>query len=224
MKSPIALLLCAAVPAFAGEALPLKVEASKQVLMADQVITLQKVAPPVLARRPAPVAPPVVQRTQTLEELRAEAKTWRSLNVTATVYPTTPVLTELRVRTDEKEYVCLSNVDFRDLTQIGQFEDEHSVYAWFPFVSEGDPAEVAKFPDGLSKTYPDFVVVGGQHDVQALKGLDVVHAYYAANKDRLAKERVAREAEAAKREQELRDNPPVKQPITFQFWEMPTAK
>lgn len=223
MKSCIAILLCTALPLFAGDARSFRVEVSKQIQFADQAVIFEKVASPVLVQRPSG-APSAVEQTYTLEDLGREAKTWRSLDVTATVYPTTPVLTELRVRTEEKEYLCISNVDFRDLSQISQFEDEHNVYAWFPIVSEGDPAEMKKFPAGLGTSAPDFVVISGTHDKQALQGLDVVHAYYRLNKAALVTQRIARERERAAWENELREQPSSKQTITFRFWEMQAGK
>lgn len=206
------------------------VVASKEVKQAGHTITYARVEPPAdLPRRPVPAPAVLPTPAQTIEALRLERKNHVTLNVSATVYLTTPVITELKLKNEDTEYTCYSNVDFRDLSQIRQFEGADTVYLWFPWIFESI-AEEAGIPAGLTlnASTPQYVVVNSATwatvDKSLIEGLDLIHQYYKENSAKLHKERLAREAENARREQELKENPPVKEPIVFHFWPVSPAK
>ena len=158
---------------------------------------------------------------------RLEAKAHVMLNVSATVYLTNPVITELKLRCDGKEYTCYSNADFRDLTQLSQLEGEKTVYAWFPFVSEA-AAEDASLPRGLrlapGKAGYTSLETSRPEDQVFFHGLDLIHAYYEANKAKLQTERMAREAAERAREKALRENPPKPQDTKVIIWKNQSAQ
>jgi hypothetical protein len=221
MKSPIALiLLCTALSVCAGEPQPGAVVASKQVQMAERSVTVEKIAPPVLVRVAPPAAPE--PKPLTAAQVLREAKKQDRIEIIATVYDTQPVFTRLNVRRDDVEVAYVSNVDFRDLTQVGSFESKDTVYDWFPWVYDGGSEDVS-YPVGLRTDAPAFLPVAGATE-HANQVLTLIHTYYAANKLKLVEDRLQREALSAVQAEELKKNPPHKQPVTLRFWELPAAQ
>ena len=83
-------------------------------------ITYALVEPPTdLPKRPVVSAPAQLQSTavELAEAARLEAKEHIVLDVSAIVYLTEPVVTEIKLRCEDREYICYSNADFRDLRQ-----------------------------------------------------------------------------------------------------------
>jgi hypothetical protein len=209
----------------------------REVTVGDHKMTLIRVRPPALPKAPPPLpAPPAPTAGQIATEERMAKKSFASLNLTATVYLGKQTITELRWRdeTGEKEYQAWSNIDFRYLTQLTDFENPTTVYQWFPFVAA---YTLADFPAGQKPPIPiglklgtkgaDYVVNLAAKDLDSqettLAGLDYLHAYYQLNHAKLKAAYEKRQAENDARERELMLNPPKTPDTTIRFW-VPATK
>jgi hypothetical protein len=213
----------------ASEAPIFREVARKEVKLDDHTITYVRVKPPVslpkrqIVQLPAPTAQELADR-----ERRAE-KAHVILNVSAVVHLTTPIVTEIKLRCEDREYTCYSNADFRDLTQTTTFEGQDTIFSWFPWISEVSPEEAA-LPAGLnlSATEPEYLIQATQVEVAqnetAFEGLDLIHAFYQLNHEKLHADRLVREAEQAAREKELREHPPKKPDTVIYFWKKEAVK
>ena len=195
----------------------------KDVQMGERTVTVIKIAPPDLQRMAPPPDHVTARLTvEQVEQLQRQEKKHDRIEVIATVYDTQPVFTRLNVRRDGVEVAYVSNIDFRDLTQVSSFESKDTVYDWFPWVYEGGSEDVS-YPIDLRTDTPTFLPVakGSEH---AQKVLTLIHTYYGVNKERLVEDRLKRRTLAALHAEELRKNPPEKQPVTLRFWELPAKK
>jgi hypothetical protein len=203
--------------------------ARKEVKLDDHKITYVRVKPPKNLPKlpPTPVAAePTSEQMARWKEL--ETKTHVQLNNSCVVYLTKPKITQIKLRVDDKEFTCYSNVDFRNLSAVNSLEDANTVYSWFPWISESEPD--GSIPAGLelSTTEAEYIVEASEADVakyeEQFKGLDLLHAYFTVHKDTLIADRIKRETEAEAREKELRENPPKKQDTVIYFWKKEESK
>lgn len=204
--------------------------ARKEIKLNDHTVTYVRVRPPLNLPKPPPAPPTRELSSEERSRLDAlEAKVYVILDVSATVYLTSPVVTEIKLRTEKREYICYSNADFRNLTQICQFEGENAVYSWVPFIFEVSAGE-GQMPAGLSlsTTESEYVVQATEAEMlegeDAFRGLDLIHAFYEVNKAKLQTDRLAREAEQLVRERELLEHPPKKDNTVIYFWKKEAAR
>jgi hypothetical protein len=206
--------------------------ARKVVSAGDHKITYVRIRPPSLPQLPPPPEPrPPTAEEQAAAE-RIAAKPCATLNVSATVYlgGAQPV-TELRWHDDTGAlfFRAWSNVDFRHLTQLLQFETATTVYAWFPMVDEvalSDwPADQAspipadlQFEPGVAEYYIESGVASLASEETTLAGLDYLHAFSQLHAAALKADYEHREADCAAREKELREHPPKTPDTVIQFW------
>jgi len=218
----------------ASVAIPQQVtELARRVVAADtHKITYIRIRPPSLPLLPPPPTPRPLTTEEQSTLARLAEKSYVTLNITATVYlgGICPV-TKLRWRdaNGELSFVAWSNVDFRHLTQIHQFETENTVYAWFPFVDEivlaewpSDqpqpiPADL-QFAPGFCEYYLNAETAGLKSEETILAGLDYLHAYAQLNATQLKADFELRLAEAAAREKRLREHPPKTPDTVIHFW------
>jgi hypothetical protein len=138
-------------------------------------------------------------------ELRQAAKRHEIFSVTAHVrtIPGLGVVSEVRWRAADRDWLAYSNVDFRHLTQLRQIETDDTVYHWQPFVFAADPDEFSS-PPGLVFSGPEaeYVVFATRSDWKAapaaFAALDELHSLYERRRAELSAAHLAREAEAAR--------------------------
>lgn len=211
-----------------------EVSARKVIDFGNHTATYVRVRPPVLPKVPPPAPPAPLSEAERARLDELSEKNHVTLNVSATVYllAGSRVVTELRWRDDETgelTYRAYSNADFRYLTQLCNLETETTVYLWFPFVEVCDlndwPVDQSyPLPSDidLSPTESEYLVdarVNDRADQKlTLAGLDFLHAYYQLHHAELKADHERRVAESARREQELRENPPKQANTVLRFW------
>lgn len=228
--------LLAASPLHAADAIdgiPVTVLSRSTVNEGERTITYVRIRPPALPPRPAPAPVPSVapSAAELAEWARQEAKPRIMLGVSATVHLRPPVVTELRWRSAGREWVAWSNVDFRLLSQLTDWETETAFYFWFPFLSEVGPEDDERPADlGLApaseQTPAEYVVEGTAAEVAAaeadLAPLDYLHAYHDVNRADLLVAQAAREAAAAEAERKAALALPKPKEQTIYFWKIKT--
>jgi hypothetical protein len=83
-------------------------------------------------------------------------------------------------------------------------------------------------PAQFSSLRAEYIVIEDEKHVapadEQLIGLDALHVYYDANKQRLAEEYAQREAAEAERQQWLKDHPPEPKDIVVNYWRKPSER
>lgn len=162
----------------------------------SRTITFVRIRPPSLpTKTPATLGEPgdrndVAERTESKESL--------FLELTATVYLQPPVVTKLTWRSTDREWVLWSNIDFRLLTPLHQWESTTTVYSWFPMVFEHlDQADDRPKNLNLAAGPAEYLIVGNQDDVAAhaadFMPFDFLHAYHDLHRAELIAELARRE-------------------------------
>ncbi len=240
MRPPPILLtlasLLAAPSLLAADALdgiPVTVLSRSTVTEGERTITYVRIRPPALPPRPVPAPAPAGEPSAAdlAEWARLEAKPRITLAISATVHLRPPVVTELRWRSAGREWVAWSNVDFRLLSQLADWETEAAVYNWFAFMSEVGPedderpAELGLAP-ASEQTPAEYVVEGTPAEVAAaeaeLTPLDYLHAFHDVNRAELLAAQAAREAAAAEAARQAALAPPKPKDQTIYFWKIET--
>jgi hypothetical protein len=181
----------------------------------------QHAAQPIL---PAPPAPPLPSDAELREELKQAAKSFQSLSLQAIIYPANgiaPLCTVLIWQGESgRKWRAVSNVDFRLLEQIGQFETEDAVYEWFLLVEVAGAGDATRPVVNLAATPARFRVDASAADLAAapadFEALNHLHRYVDTHREALIAAyavALAREAESDRRERELREHP-LKKPDT----------
>lgn len=204
----------------------------KVVTLTDHKITYVRIRPPNLPLLPpAPAPRPLTPEEQAASDLRAD-KANAMLNLTVTVYLGGPQpVSELRWHDEagELSFRAWSNVDFRYLTQLSQFETATTVYFWFPFVDEvplanfpaNQPSPIPaglQFEPGVAEYYLEAGIADLKSEEATLAGLDYLHAYFQLHAAELKADYERREAESAAREKQLREHPPITPDSVIHFW------
>ncbi len=202
-------------------------------------LTFVRIRPPAL---PPPPPPPVRTAPEpTAEELAIEArraaKEQRTIGLTAIIYAGTPTVTELSWtrQSDGRRFVAYSPVDFTHLTQLQDIETSSAVYLYFPFVSPGDPAElapgvrealVATAADTNADSPPGYLFVGDEADVGAeaptLELLDTLHAIWHLRAAELTALTARLKADAAERERQAAIEAARPKHEKIYFWKIDT--
>jgi hypothetical protein len=215
------------------DGIPVTVLSRSTVTEGERTITYVRIRPPALPPRPvpAPVPSAAPSAADLAEWARLEAKPRITLAVSATVHLRPPVVTELRWRSGGREWVAWSNVDFRLLSQLTDWETETAVYNWFPFLFEIGPNHEQRPADlGLApaseQTPAEYVVEGTAAEVAAaeadLAPLDYLHAYHDVNRAELIAAQAAREAAAAEAARQAALAPTKPKDQTIYFWKIET--
>jgi hypothetical protein len=184
----------------------------KQVELTDQKLTLIQIAPPTLPKAPPPAPPPALTVDEQAMVERRSKKEYVETTFSITVHTGDPLVAEIRWEKDGVKYLAYSNADLRILGEPAYFEDETSVYSWFPFTFIDDhtndfsgkasvtSAAVAAGLNPADKT-AHFVPAGAAAqlpvDDPALRILDSAHAFYQVRFDDLLaryKQRLADQA------------------------------
>ena len=204
----------------------------KVVTLGDHKITYIRIRPPSLPQLPpAPAPRPLTTEEQATFDRMAE-KAYAMLNLTVTVYLGGPQpISELRWRdeTGEKSFRAWSNVDFRYLTQLLQFETQTTVFSWFPMVDEvalsewpaDQPSPVPsglQFDPGVAEYFVDSQVAALKSEETTLAGLDYLHAFSQLHAAELKTDYERREADYVAREKALREHPPKTPDTVIHFW------
>ncbi|MEY4488481.1 MAG: hypothetical protein RIQ79_989, partial [Verrucomicrobiota bacterium] len=119
------------------EGVPVTVLARTPVVEGGRIVTYVRIRPPALPPKPAPAAPPPATTptaAEVAENARLEAMQYASFDVSVTVHLRPPIVSEIRWRTADREWVAWSNVDFRLLASVTQWESPTTVYGWFPMI------------------------------------------------------------------------------------------
>jgi len=235
MKQPILILACLSAAVLqaqeADEAVTTQVARPRVVLEQTVVpqkdggsVTFQKIVPP---PPPAPLVKAAVVLTAEemarLEEI--EAKAPAMLNISASVHE--GGFTVLRWSCAGKGRLeALSNVDFRLLTGLGQVETKDHYYS-LVMAAGADASELTSaqvlqklaLPEDGS---PAFVMKDGKtaftaEEELSVRGMQVLHDYFAANREALVPLHARQEAERAARELAERNAPPPRHAV-IQFW------
>ena len=217
---------------------PVEVLSRSITVLPNGSITFVRIRPPTFA--PAPPPPVRIAPEPTAEELVAEArraaKEQRTIGLTAITYAGTPVVTELSWtrQEDGRRFVAYSPVDFTHLTQLQEIETSSAVYLYFPFVSPGDPAQLAPgVREALAATAsteadadspPSYLFLGDEAEVAAeantLELLDTLHAIWHLRSAELIADTARREAEAAERERQTAIEAARPKHHTIYFWKI----
>ena len=214
--------------------------ARKQVELTDQKLTLIQIAPPTLPKAPPPAPPPALTVEEQAMVERRSKKEYVETTFAITVHTGDPLVAEIRWEKDGVKYLAYSNADLRILGEPAYFEDETSVYSWFPFTfidahtndysgkTSGTSAAVAAGLDPADPT-AHFVPAGAAArlpvDDPALRILDSAHAFYQVRFDDLLaryQQRIADQAaqELAEAQKALLPKPERK----LYFWITPERK
>ncbi len=222
------LLALSAISAVAQELsnFPYRIIQSRKVDFGDHFVFLNRVAPPAVPPLPASVATPAqpefsAEVTETLANL--ESKKSELLFLFATVFDRD--VTELHWCAGGREYRALSNIDFNYFTVLGQIETENTVYGLMLAIgnesSEALDSELGPLVSRLSNARSEYILIDGkEQDVPdaSLAGLDALHVYFDAHRQKLIDAYVKREADRVAEEQWIRDHPPVPKDTVINFW------
>lgn len=209
---------------------PVEALARSTVKLPDRTITYIRIQPPALPSPPP--APPAPAQSETAEdrlaELRLAAKPYVNLAVTATTFVGTPTVTELTwTRDNGRRFLAYSNVNFTHLTQLSHLETDTRVYGWFPFVYNGDPADLpAGVREALVAQGPEaqYLFEGSTADAteaeSTLQALDYLHAYYQLNQKALIPDTARRQAAAVEQARLAKIKAAQPKDQTIYFWEI----
>jgi hypothetical protein len=199
----------------------------REVWVGGRTITYNRVAPPVFASSsPSPTpspTPPVGKRIRSMQQ--QAAKKTVMLSVSATVYDRQITL----VRWSDKSgtHRAFSNVDFNYFSGTPVVETADTSY--FLIMGLGNETHGQAATDNIPlPVLAYFSGTGAQYAViqdgstppteESLKQIDDLHAYFNANKQWMIDEYNKRQQADAKRQQWLKDHPPVPKDTVINFW------
>ncbi len=245
----LSLLLAAAHPsAFAADTdilagQPVTVLSRTVVEVPGGTVTFLRIRPPILPKRPAPPPPapeaPLSPEQQAALE-RAEAKTYSTLALTATVYTRaddSAAVTRLAWQDGGRAFTAWSSADWRLLRQLNDVETETHRFQYFPFIdtqplaelpADQQPAGLALFPAAPApNAIPEYYLEGTADDAAAtepvLAALDQLHAHVHLHRAELVAQLAdltRREAEAAEQARQAAAQPPKPRDEKVFFWKI----
>lgn len=206
---------------------PVQELSRKTVRIGGRSITYLRIAPPEFVPINLPTtAVTLPTEVELAREKARQSKTFEFVSLSATVFVEgEKVVSELVWWNGERRLRAVSNVDFRVLADLVEFETASHVFGWFPMTFElsGQPEDAlsAKLPP--VEAGADFVFLGPPEDAAAnevtLGALDALHAYYELNERALAEAfQKRRAAENAAEERRLREPVPVAPDTIMYFW------
>lgn len=199
----------------------------KTVRVGGRSITYLRIAPPeFVPTNPTTTAVTLPTELELAREKARQAKTFEFVSLSVSVFVEgEKIVSELVWWNGERRLRAVSNVDFRLLADLVEFETASHVFGWFPLTFElpGQPEAglAAKLPPAGAGA--DFVFLGSPEDAAAnevtLGALDALHAYYELNERALAEAfRKRRAAEDAAEERRLREPAPTAPDTIVYFW------
>lgn len=213
--------------------------------LGDRSIYLNRVLPPIIPQEGAVHArPPRPLSAEDAEiALRRKSKKSEILFLSATVYDRK--VTEIRWVDGAHQFSAFSNVDFNLLGSSATVETADTVCSLLLTVgnettgdsgsltlsaarSEALARKAKQIPslEKLSLTQAQYLIMEDESDVapqaKDLAAMDALHAYFDANRQRLAEEYPRREAARIERERWLEEHPPVPTDIVINFWRKPS--
>ena len=208
-----------------------------QINLGDHKVILNRVEPPVLPKPRAVVARPSspLSAAAVQTALRQESKKSEVLFLSATVYDRE--VTQLRWFGEGGEFQAFSNIDFNFLSGLGVIETDDTVYSILmglgnesrAAASEQNRTATAQVPllNQFSPKRAEYFVVEDKAKpatAEALAGIDALHRYYDANRERLAEDYKQREAARVEREIWLKAHPPIPRDTVINFWPADTKQ
>lgn len=209
-----------------------------QVKLPDRSVFYQRVVPPTPSTPLAPTlsAPKPFSPAERAAAEARDKKKFETLMISATVYDRR--VTELRWFVGDHEYSAWSNIDFNYLSGQGEIETEDTVYGLIMGIGDDTAESITAAnqravldglkwhkalppTDRLSSTRAEYLIEGSNDSKpppEALAPMDALHAYYDANRKRLADEYEQREAAQLAREQWIKEHPPVPKDTVINFW------
>ena len=218
----------------------LRVLRQTKVQSGGRTITINRVAPPTLLERPAPLPAPAPLTAEERETLRRrEGKKTEMVFLTATVYD--HEVTALRWFSEGREYHAFSNLDFNYFRGLGEIETEDTIYTLL-FAIGDETREVEKGagkiagkvppPDAIvtkvptlaefSKERSEYLIVEdqGKSDPSGiLSGLDALHVHFDAHRREVVEGFARREQQRLANEQWQAEHPPApKKDAIVTYW------
>jgi len=206
-----------------------------------QKFTINEIAPPVIPPKKELTAEEIAKRDREFQELLKTMKqSGGTFMVFAEIYDNKATL--LTFNHEGERYKVWSNLDWNLLCGFANFEGRGKQYGLFLLPSntsiEGIKRDIEKgyklilptipeLPDLKTKGPHYMVVVGDEKNDEAMEFLEAIHDLYAVEETRLKTAYEARKINwkiRAKKEAELRKNPPPKPDITINFWERDVVK
>lgn len=211
------------------EGVPVTVLSRTPVAEGGRIITYTRIRPPAIAPKPVPPAIPASEPTAAdlAESARLEAKQYASFDVSVTVYLRPPIISEIRWHTEDREWVVWTNVDFRLLASVWQWESATTVYGWFPMIFEiGGVDDERPANLGLTPGPAEYVVEATAAELASAEpeftALDSLLAYHDVHRVELAAELRRREALNAEAERIAAFPKPKPKDETIYFWKIET--
>lgn len=216
----------------------------RKINLADRSIILNRVAPPDLPKPPPTPTPLPTQTAEQIAAYEAELKTQKKyelLCISATVYD--HQVTALRWSDEKGSYLAYSNIDFMNFEGQGAFETSDTIYD-LVMIGVGDdsrdqilaynrsitPAEAAEgitpmdVPPSVtefSRTRSEYVVVDDPANPisnEACAGIDAMHIYYDANKEKLMADHAKMLSARLAQEAWNKEHPPIPKDTVVNFW------
>lgn len=179
-------------------------------------VTLNLVETPVLKLPPAPV----VARPPALVVNEVPAVPVGTLYLACTIY--NRQATEVRWSREDGEYVIWSGVDFNLLRGLSDFEVAGKWYTVSLGIGDADQdgsGEAAMpWPAPAPGTFKIISSPEKGADPEAIRAIESLHQYFAANRDQLAREYQEGEAARIAKEKWDLEHPPVPQDITVNYF------
>ena len=210
----------------------LRILSSRKVDLGDRSIQLNRVAPPVLPPPPPPAK--VAAAANAAEASQPPEKKHEVLFLSTTVYDRK--VTEVRGFADGRPFRVFSNIDFNLFAGAGELETPDTIYLLMLAIENEPSAEPGRripAAKDFSGTRSEYAVIEEDADAvpaeAMLKTLDALHVYFDANKQRLAKGAIQREAARAAEQRRLQEHPPAPQDVVIHYWKnnpapMPATK
>jgi hypothetical protein len=209
------------------EGIPVTVLSRSPVAEGGRVITYTRIRPPAIPSKPAPPAIQSVGPTagELADNARLEAKQHATFNVSVTVYLRPPIVSEIRWHTETRKWVVWTNVDFRLLASVWQWENATTVYKSLLMMDEIGGVDDARPANlGLTPGPAEYVVDATAAELAAAEpeftALDSLLAYHDLHRTELAAELLRREALNAEAERIAALPKPKPKDETIYFWKI----
>ncbi len=207
--------------------LPVEVLARSTVEVGGRTTTFVRIRPPALPASPASTSEPAPEpdAAALAEEARLATKACVGWQPAVVVHLRPPVVSELRIEVAGRPVTVWSNVDFRVLASVCQWESASTVYVGFPIVTEVGPEDDVRPADlNLSPGSAEYVVEATAADLAGhetdLAPLDAILAYHDLHREALVAEQARREALAAELDRQAAEAAAKPRHEKIYFWKV----
>ncbi len=206
---------------------PVEVLAWSTVEVAGGTVTFVRIRPPALSAMPlaAPTSEPAPapDAAALAEEARLAAKACVDWQPAVIVHLRPPVVSELHFQVAGRPVTVWTNVDFRVLASISQWENASTVFVGFPIVTEIGPEDDVRPADlNLTPGPAEYVVEATAAELAGheadLTPLDALLAYHDLHREALVAEQARREALAAELDRQAAEARTKPTATTIYFW------